>query len=271
MVNVYISADLEGVSNVIYPQQTDLSGGESYLLAVKQQHKELNCIIDTLIDLKVNKITVNDAHGSMDNIRLGDISPNIELISGKPKPVSMMACLDETYSCVFFVGYHAKAGSLKGVLAHTFSEKYSLVKINGKPIGEIELNAVYSGLLNIPVALVTGDDVACEEAANEIGCTNTVITKTAISTTSAKCKPENILMQELRSSVISTINNPDSWTVYSKKAPYTLELDFVDRKSADLAELLPVIKRISATEISYTTDNYAEMYKLLQFLTATLP
>jgi len=58
--------------------------------------------------------------------------------------------------------------------------------------------------------------------------------------------------------------------LYCQNPTYKLELEFVDRKMADVAELLPLIKRISDTAIVYNSDNYEEVYKLLQFLTATL-
>lgn len=270
MLNVYISADLEGVSGVVYPHQTSSEGKESYISAIKQQHKELNCIINTLIKMNVGQITVNDAHCSMENIKLAEINPKVEIITGKLKPMSMLSGLNEKYSCLFLTGCHARAGSLKGVLAHTFSEKYHLVKINGKAVGEIELNAIYAGLQNVPVSLVTGDNIACKEAIDEIGNINTVITKNVISTTSAICKPEETLLKELEEKVKLTVKTPQSWKKLEVKPPYALELNFTDRKTADLTELLPCIKRLSATAVLYTSDDYTKVYKLLQFLTATV-
>src|SRR3989339_2221060 len=101
MFNVYISADFEGVNGVIYPHQTVKSGGESYLLAQEQQHKEINCIIESLIAENVDKITINDAHDSMENLNLSKLNPKIELITGKPKHISMLSGLDNSYTCVF--------------------------------------------------------------------------------------------------------------------------------------------------------------------------
>lgn len=272
MLNVYISADLEGVSNVIYPHQTFPSGGDSYLQAVNQLHNELNCIAGTLLSTnKVGKITINDAHGTMENVKIDLINKSVEIITGKPKPVSMMAGLDESYDCVFFVGYHAKAGSLNGVLAHTFSPEYLSVKLNGIEIGELELNSVYSSLKHVPVALLTGDDVVCEQA-QHLGLKNTVSTKQAISTTSAKYKPQNILMQELKDKVHTIVAQDKSdWFNYNViKSPYKMELTLLDRKKADLISLLPIIKRESANTVSYKMDKYDEVYKTLQFLTASL-
>ncbi|OGI21993.1 MAG: hypothetical protein A2287_07940 [Candidatus Melainabacteria bacterium RIFOXYA12_FULL_32_12] len=270
MINIYISADIEGVNNVVYPHQTEVSGGESYFLALKQQHEELNRIVEGLLEAQVDKITINDAHGTMENLHISKLSPKIELISGKPKPVSMLSNLDESYSCVFFTGYHAKAGSKKGVLAHTFSTIFNYIKLNGNLVGEIELNAIYAGHLDIPVALVTGDDATCNEAKDVLGNIKTVSTKTAISTTAAKCKSNEALFQELKSAAYEAVKNHQNWALYKKNPSYVIELDFRDRKLADIIELLPNIERISASTVKFESNNYQEIYKLLQFLSATL-
>jgi D-amino peptidase len=270
MLNVYISADIEGVNNVIYPHQIENSGDDSYSWVIKQQHNELNSIIEGLLENKADKITINDAHGIMENLNVADLNPKVELISGKPKPVSMLFGLDDSYSCVFFTGYHAKADSDKGILAHTFSHIFKQLKINGVTIGEIELNAIYTGLLNIPIALVTGDNITCDEAVDVLGNIKTVTTKTAISTTAAKCKPNEELFKELKLAAKEAVQNPGSWILYKKNPPYILEVDFKDRSNADIAEFLPNVKKISSSAIEFKSGDYKEIYKLLQFLSATL-
>ena len=270
MLNIYISADLEGTNGVVYPHQTVESGGDSYFNAVEQQHKELNCIIEALIELKADKITVNDAHGSMENLNLAEINSNVHLITGKPKPVSMMAGLDKSYSCVIMTGYHAGADSKDGVLAHTFSSIFKNIKLNGNSIDEFELNTIYAGLLNVPVVLLTGDNVVCNDTVNILPKINTVCTKTALSYSSAICKPNDELFKELKSAVVSAIVNQKKWKIYNKKPPYILQVDFCERKLADIAELVPGVRRISSSEISFTSDDFEETYKLLQLFSATL-
>lgn len=269
MSKIYISADLEGVNGVVYQHHTEPSA-DGFKYAQKQQHKELNCIINALINAGATHITLNDAHGSMDNLILSELNPKIELITGKPKPVSMLTGLDESYSCVIFTGYHAKAGSENGVLAHTFSHIYKNVKLNGAFVGEIDLNAIYAGIKKVPVALITGDYTACEQAKESLKTVITVCVKKSISTTAAICRPEEELLEDLSEKIMEVMKDYKNLQLYIQNPPYKLELDFVDRKMADLAELLPCISRISDTSIIYESEKYEEVYKLLQFLTATL-
>ena len=271
MLKVYISADIEGVNSVVYPHQTELSGGESYMKAREQQQKELSCIIKTLKSLGVEKITLNDAHGLMDNISLEGLESGVELITGKPRAVSMLHNLDSSYSCAFFTGYHAMAASPKGVLAHTLSHIFSSVRLNGELIGEIGLNAVYAGLAGVPVALITGDDIACSEAKSFLEQPNTVSVKKAVSTNCAICRDNEELFKELELKTIEALKNHKSFIPYLvKNPPYLLELAFKERRHADIAELLPFIKRISADSVSYNSDCYEEIYRVIQFLSATL-
>lgn len=269
MSKIYISADLEGVNGVVYPQQLEPSN-ESYKYAQKQQNKELNCIIEALIQAGVEHITLNDAHGSMNNIIISDINSKVELITGKPKPVSMLYGLDETYDGVIFAGYHAAAGSDTGVLAHTFSHIYKKIKLNNNPIGEIELNAIYAGIKNVPVILITGDYAACQEAKLSLGDVNFVCVKKAISTTAAICRPEDELFLELTEKTLHSVNNAKNKSVFISNPPYKLEIDFVDRRMADVAQLLPCVEKLSESAIIYESDNYENIYKFLQFITATI-
>ena len=270
MTKVYISADIEGVNGVVYPHQTDFSDSQSYICAQKQMHAELNCIIKTLLEQGIIDITLNDAHGSMENLKITELNQNVELITGKPKPVSMMAGLDNSYDCAIFTGYHAKASSKEGVLAHTFSGIFNDVTLNGKSIGEIELNAIYAGLLGVPVILVTGDNVCCQEAMGIMPDAVTVTTKTAISGTSAKCRANNELFKELKEKTILALKNKENWGIFSQNPPFTLEIEFKERKSAELASLLPNIERISSRRIKFDSEEYTQIYKLLQFFAATL-
>ena len=267
MVKVYISADIEGVNGVVYPHHIENAGHDGYFSAQKQMHDELNVIIHALIEAGAD-ITVNDSHGYMDNLRLNALNPNVELITGKPKHISMMHGLDSTYSCVFFTGYHSKAGTQIGVLSHTFAGKFNEIVLNGSSVGEIEFNAIYAGLNNVPVAFLSGDNVACQEAIDLFGNIKTVSTKTAISTTSAKCKPNNKLFNELIEKVSETIKDSSSWVLYKKNPPFVLEIDFRDKTAVEIAELLPCIKRISPNRIQFCSENYLEIYKVIQFFAA---
>ena len=188
MKKIYISVDFEGINGVVNTSQITFRGGCAYEAARKQLHTELNAVIEGLFSVGVEHITVNDAHNTMDNIFLSEIPENVELISGKPKPISMMYGIDETYDGVFFLAYHTKAGTDNGILSHTFNLNFQKVLLNSQPVSEAQLNAIYSAQHNVPILFASGDDFFCEEIKKDIGNIVTVTTKHAISKTAAVCK-----------------------------------------------------------------------------------
>ena len=55
-------------------------------------------------------------------------------------------------------------------MSHTVSSTdWHELRFNGTPVGEVGINAALCGTWSCPVALVTGDDVVCEEATALLG------------------------------------------------------------------------------------------------------
>src|SRR5262249_58184239 len=69
-----------------------------------------------------------------------------------------------SFDAVIFVGYHAKAGSAVGVLAHTGSGSVADLRINGRSVGEAGMNTLAAGAVGAPVGMVTGDQEAVAQA-----------------------------------------------------------------------------------------------------------
>lgn len=267
-MKVYISADLEGLNGVTNHEQTVASGGLQYENTRKQLHKELKAVISGLKKAEVTSITINDAHMSMDNILLSELPEDVELISGKPKPISMMYGLDESYDCVFLFGYHAKADSKEGVLAHTFTHSFKKVILNGKAIGEADLNSIYAGRKNVPIAFASGDDVFCEQIKNDIGKITTVTTKKAISFNAAKCKTNAELLKELEDAAFNAVKDTERHVLYQVNAPFKLEVEFKSPNVPVVCSFLPNVKKNGSYGVEFTSDDFDEVYKFLQFLSA---
>ena len=76
----------------------------------------------------------------------------------------------EGFDAGFLLGHHAMAGTPGGVMAHTFSAvTIKRFTLNGKPIGEIGIEALQLGAFGIPLVLVTADEAGCREAGQLLG------------------------------------------------------------------------------------------------------
>ncbi|MBY0358434.1 MAG: M55 family metallopeptidase [Candidatus Obscuribacterales bacterium] len=271
-MRIYISADLEGVNGIVHSSQTQ-PGEPGYERAVALMHQELAAVIKGARSAGATDIYVADAHWDGRNLRHELLPEGVTLLSGWQRPYSMVAGIsgkaaakelcDKPFDGAFFVGYHARAGVACGVLSHTYRAQVFLdVKLNGKSVGEIGLNAALAGFFGVPIGLVTGDDAACQEAIELLGPLPTVAVKKAISRYSAAFMPAQESLESLRHSAVEAMNKRDYWNVYFPPKPSTLQITFFDPAMADGAELLPGVKRCDDRQIEITDEDYSVLFRL---------
>lgn len=269
-MKIYISVDFEGINGVSKFSQVEKTAPREYNIAIEQLHKELNAVIKGAFRANVDNITVNDAHSLMTNIDLTRLDDRVELVTGKPKYISMMAGLDNSYQAAILLGYHAKSGTAGACMAHTFSDKIASVKINNKEVGEAYLNSLYAATLNVPVALVTGDEALTEEVYEQIGEIPSVSVKRALGMHSVVCKPNGLVLTELEEATFKTLSNPTNWIINKLPPPYELEVNVIQIVMADLIELMPGLNRTGSKSIKFTHTSYSTVYKTLQAICALI-
>ena len=97
-------------------------------------------------------------------------TPRASLISGSPKPLSMMQGIGESFQACLFIGYHAKAGTEAAILDHTISGSVvQAIRINGIEMPELGINAAIAGYFGVPVVMVSGDTALCAQAKAMLG------------------------------------------------------------------------------------------------------
>jgi len=258
-MKVYISCDMEGISGVVAGKQTG-ANGEEYQRAQKLMTGEVNAAIEGALAGGASEVLVNDSHGSMRNILIEELNPAAQLISGSPKPLSMMQGIDGSFDAAFFIGYHAQAGTAHSVLDHTYSGIVYQVSLNGHPLGETGLNAALAGYFGVPVVLVTGDKLLVEEATALLGTVEGVAVKESCGRYAARCLvPEaaHDLIREAAQSALSRESKP-----FVVEPPITLAVDFTSSAHLDMAELIPGSRRSSGRHIEYTHDDLLTVYKV---------
>jgi len=167
-MKAYISLDMEGATGIVSPEQVR-PGSQEYPFGRAMQAHDLAAVLEGLKEEGVTDVLVNDSHWNMTNLDIGRLPAGARLISGSPKPLSMVEGVGGC-DAAFFLCYHAMAGTEKAVLDHTLSgTTVHDVVLNGLRVGETGINAALCGVLGVPVALVTGDLAACWEAESLMG------------------------------------------------------------------------------------------------------
>ncbi|MDP9476783.1 MAG: M55 family metallopeptidase, partial [Actinomycetota bacterium] len=164
---------------------------------------------------------------------------------------------------VFFVGYHARAGT-EGILSHTFDSPTVVtgVELNGEPCSEARMNATLAGLEGIPIGLVTGDDLTCEEAESLYPGVQTACVKTAIDRYTARCLPPETARERIRLAAKGAVAGAGILTPYSPDQPYEFTVEFATASTAASVLFFPSLKRVDDRRISWTHEDYTVAFKM---------
>lgn len=258
-MRVYISADMEGASGVVHDDQT-MPGASEYDRACALMVGDVNAAVEGALRGGASEVVVNDSHWSMRNIKIEDLHPQAHLISGSPKPFSMVQGLDDSFDAAFFVGYHGMAGTAASIIDHTYSNVIHRVFINGREVGELGINALFAGHFGVPVVLVSGDQSLAAEARALLGDGVTAVeVKQACSRNGALCLPLPESRRRITEAAAVALQNlPEP---LRPEPSLELKVELAKSSGADMAAMLPGSERVGARTVVYRTDNYITLYQ----------
>ncbi len=268
-LKVFVSVDMEGISGVVDSEQTS-SESREYAAARRWMAEDVNAVIAGLLQAGAGEIVVNDSHGSMRNLSPDDLRPEAVLISGSPKPLSMMAGLDGSFDAAVFVGYHAAAGSTAATLDHTISSSnVARITVNDVEMPELGLNALIAGVFDVPVIMLSGDAVTCRQAEAVLGTgLVTVAVKEALGRSAARLVPMREARTLLEDGARTALRQKDRVRPFKLPPPYRFALTLQTSAKAEPGELVPGVTRIDARTLAFATDDYLEGFRLLRALIA---
>ncbi len=264
-LKVFISVDMEGVSGVVTGDQTG-AGGADYNRFRRLMTEEANAAIRGAFDGGATEVVVNDSHGSMRNLLIEELDNRAQLISNNIKPMGMMQGFDSSFDAVIFIGYHAKAGSAVGVLAHTGSGTVADLRINGRSVGEAGMNVYVAGVFGAPVVMISGDQETIAQARELVPNIEGAQVKEAIATTAARSLHPQMARERIRDATARALKQLPEFKPVKPATPATFEVKFSRTALADVAEQIPTVKRIDAHTIGYQASDYLQGYRLLRVL-----
>lgn len=221
---------------------------------------EANAAIEGALQAGARAIVVSDSHWDMRNLLPEELHPAAELIQGSPRRWSMMEGIDSSFDAVCFVGYHAMAGTESGVIDHTYTGSVLNVRIDGRPIGEIGLNAALAGSFGVPVAFVSGDQKAIAEAKDWLGDDVAgVAVKQGLSRYAARSLAPPVARERIRAGVAEALQQRPA--PLRLTGSLTLSVDYMKTAQADVAAIMPGVERIAPRTVEYTADDYLTLFR----------
>ena len=180
----------------------------------------------------------------------------------------MMEGIDGSFSAVLFIGYHASTTNPNGVRAHTISSaNFADVRINGVSMPEAGLNAAVAGHFNVPVAMISGDDVIVKEAQALLGPIEGAVVKWAIGFHAARTMTPEAGNELIREKAKAAIGRIKEWKPFRVATPVTLDLRFKNSRPSEVLAMLPIVERTDAHSIRYRGKDMLEVTRFLEFVT----
>ena len=262
-MRVYISVDMEGVAGVVHEDQTnpiDPRHAGEYNRFRRLMTSEANAAIEGAVTAGASAILVNDSHWLMRNLLAEELHPAAELLSGGPKLLSMVEGIEDGFDAALFIGYHARAGTARAIIDHTYTDRVHETRLNGRPVGELAINAALAGTYGVPVVLVSGDQALAAEARDLLGeAVEAVVVKQAVGRYAARSVHPSEACKRIREGVAKALGRRHQ--PLRLTSPVTLEVEFELAQMADMAELVPGSARIDGRTLQYRHGDYREVFR----------
>lgn len=257
---VFISADMEGITDVINWDETG-SEGSDYEYHRTAMTKEVNAAVEGALEAGAVEIIVRDSHGSARNLIPDELNRNARLLRDwSGSPFGMMEGIDRTFDAVIFVGYHAKAGTKDATLDHTMSGSIYDLKVNGVSLPEAGWNGLIAGYYNVPVVFVAGDKAVCEQARAIFGNIETVAVKEGIGEASLNLHPEKS-RELIKAGVKKALGRLAEFKPLKYHPPFTIEVQFKNEHQAYRSSWYPGAKRVGDWGVSYTSNEFMDLMR----------
>ncbi|MEU3049268.1 MULTISPECIES: M55 family metallopeptidase [unclassified Streptomyces] len=267
-MRILISADMEGATGVTWPADV-LPGTPQWERCRALFTSDVQAAVLGFLDGGAEEVLVNEAHWTMRNLLLERLDERAQLLTGRHKSLSMVEGVQHgDVDGIAFVGYHTGAGE-EGVLAHTYlANSITGVWLDGVRAGEGLLNARVAAEYGVPVILVTGDDLTCEDALRYAPGARKVAVKDHVSRYAAVCRTPARTAAEIRAAAreataLAVRHEP------VQEGPFTVEVEFDAEHLAAAATVVPGVERATGGErrVAYTSPTMYEGIRTFKAVT----
>lgn len=251
-MKIYVFVDMEGISGIsgsdfVTPE------GRFYQTARRFYTQDLNACVRGCFDAGADAVIARDGHGSGNHMILEELDPRIELVQGQTPGVRMSG-LDECDGLIL-LGYHAMAGTRGALLEHTYSSRaIQNLWLNGKPVGEVGIDAGIAADYGIPTILVTGDNFVCREAEDWIPGVVTCEVKKATSCQGARLLSLDEARRRIQAATVEAVRSIGRIRPMPVERPVTIRHEVIERGSIPAEVSRPDVRILDGRTWECTAD-----------------
>ena len=197
-----IAVDLEGIHGVLGEPYKTLTDARDYGLAAENAAKEINAAVRALFDEGAVLVAVWDNHGGGGNIDFSKVDGRVVKIDASTDEYRFDFAKEYGFDAIIFIGYHAMEGSMRGILAHSYSSvAIQYIELNGIRMGELGVDSLICGELGIKPIFLASDDVCIEEMRGIFPKIEAAVTKIAKGRNDGELLPEDKVLADIYESV----------------------------------------------------------------------
>ena len=261
---IFISVDMEGIGGIGTPAMTSPTG-KDYALSRKLMTDEVNAVVGAILQRGPADILVNDSHGDMQNLLNAELDPRVTYIQGAVKPFGMVEGLDSTYAAAIFLGYHSRAGTPNGFIAHTGTGAVKGLWLNDIEVGEGELNAAYAGSIGVPVIMAAGDSAFVEQFTRTVKV-EAVATKYAVTPQAARLLHPQVVRDRLVAAAGRALANRGTAKPWVIGKPVKVRLRLADNTVTQILQAIPGVRQVDGYTVEFTAPTMGDAYRLIRLM-----
>lgn len=226
-LTIFVITDAEGVAGVCRQDQTEPKDSEMRALLTG----EINAAVSAFLEAGADEVIVWDGHDGSQTLSALTIHPKARLLMGV-LPNAMT--LERGYSAIAFIGQHAMANVRGGIMAHSYSSLgIQNMKMNGKPVGEIETRAALAGAYGIPTIFLSGDQAAADELRAIVPKAELAVVKEGVSRYTCLSDSAEAARNRIRLHASQAMKKLKEKAIapYRVQGPVTFEIEYTTRNS----------------------------------------
>lgn len=264
-VNIYISADIEGIAGLrSFDEATKGKPDSGYFR--KQMTAEVAAACRGAFSAGAEKVLVQDAHDGADNLVLEELPTGIEIIRGwSGHPLMMLQELDPSFDAVLMIGYHARAGAAESPIEHSCSMRLAALRLNGVPASEFLIHSYAAAVLGVPVVFVSGDEGLCREIRDFDPRVVTVSSKRSVGASVITRHPQDVV-QQIEAAVPVALATLEGFDPVSLPASFQAELRYRKHQDAYAASFYPGARRTDPFTVTFSSPSYEEILRFFLFV-----
>jgi D-amino peptidase len=253
--HILILADIEGSSGCgSYRASSFLT--RSWARACDAMSRDVDAVVGRLFASGIDTVTVKDFHRSAFNLLPERIDPRARIVCGyRQGPVPGVGDPGDA-NAVLMIGMHAAAGTA-GFLPHTLTSRLASLRVNGRPMAEVELFAAALAPCGIAPIFFSGCPVACAQARERIGGIHTFAINKDLA-------PEDLDVhtwrRELAQAAAASLSN-NHVDPYCPEGPFQAEITIRDGAAAAAKMADPWGFKRTGNRIFIHTDDIHDLYR----------